>query len=1282
MKKYLLILSTALAFLLIGTYGYEYYHQNAPIGSLGEKSRELKNHQRAYLQERFTEFQHSIATFIEKLSKDQRLNNAINRRDDRDSLFEILLEGADENISVEIHDSLKNSVAWVNRYGGQIPVEELKASISVAVIQKPLFSYLAVTLPVGPAGRATGYVTGKRLIEVNLPLSNRFINDKTFSNSFAGSISPKPEFIFNGSLDGLGELDNPVELTGLDGRSLGYAVMKAPAPLETPSEPRQNLELIRGLLLILCAVILLPFGWRKIGDGKALRKMAFFTAIVWLVRYLLIWFKIPSYVAPDWFSPEDYASPFGYGLAYSLGDFFITSVFILLNVSILLYYFLRGGSRIADGKILRLASIVIFATIFSLLLRAIFVINQSAVFDSTVSFNDLTSLLPAPGPSLLLVSLLMNVASFLLSGLMAAGMIRENITAILKGENRNGYSWFLTALILVPVGIILGWQQNSPIPPLGVGSLVTVILVAVAASIGKIGARADDGRFFKMGLVIYCLSMAFTVLLLRQNIEKKERSSIENFSKGITKPTDSWLSFLVNVTLAQCTDDEAVRAIKSGDRIEYSALAFKKWGKSLLSGEGNNCLIQYFNVFGEPISNFNIGLPSIRENIPLLNDTFSLQALELGRRSVNQIAMRRQSAHATIKDSSGRTVGLVMVEVSGNKLTILHGDVPEILRTAQKQPPTGLEQPLIFAEFLDDSLVLTTDERLYSGGKLRRSVSETVRSRSSSWEEEEYGGRSYESYYLKDEFSAPGGGSVFLLTRPSPGIFLTLYWVIRIFILFTIILGIYISARIIWRTHLGKRKRFTFAEKLLISYVIVAAFPVIFFNYYNREIASEMQEDDLRTQLQNQTQIVASELKTRYYLSSRGAVSGLYDSDCSALADDLDIDFDLFFQTELSATSKPELYDSEIIDAHIDASLYREVYLRKALFYMQKKNIGNIRYAVGSRPLFSDDGKIVAVLSVPTLLKQSQHDREMVQTNALIFSLFGIGFIISIIIGIILSKQFGSPIRSLIQATREIASGNISYKKSNNRRDEFGELEKAFEKMSTDLRDKQDQLIAANREAAWREMAKQVAHEIKNPLTPMKLSLQHLRAAFRDRAANLDEIAEKVTSTTLEQINTLSKIASEFSQMAKMPERSIEKVDLHEIITEAADLFSQYKEVTIKLTKKSPLGAISADREELRRAFVNIFKNSIQAMNERGDIIVTTEVMAGGIVIKITDDGPGITREIMDHLFEFNFSTKTEGMGIGLSLVKKTINDFGGSIEISSEQGLGTVVTINFKKPE
>jgi nitrogen fixation/metabolism regulation signal transduction histidine kinase len=192
----------------------------------------------------------------------------------------------------------------------------------------------------------------------------------------------------------------------------------------------------------------------------------------------------------------------------------------------------------------------------------------------------------------------------------------------------------------------------------------------------------------------------------------------------------------------------------------------------------------------------------------------------------------------------------------------------------------------------------------------------------------------------------------------------------------------------------------------------------------------------------------------------------------------------------------------------------------------------------------------------------------------------------------------------------------------------------------------------------------------------MRLSLQHIRRTYRDNASNFGEVLDAATKTVLDQIEALSRIASEFSRFAHMPRRTLARLDVNEVIHEAVQLFQNESRLTFTLhLGEGPLDVL-ADREELRRAFINIIRNSIQAIDESGTIAVTTGREEEGISITIIDTGKGVPEDIKPRLFEPNFSTKTDGMGLGLAIVKQTLDALGGTVTLESREGEGTTVTM------
>jgi nitrogen fixation/metabolism regulation signal transduction histidine kinase len=226
-----------------------------------------------------------------------------------------------------------------------------------------------------------------------------------------------------------------------------------------------------------------------------------------------------------------------------------------------------------------------------------------------------------------------------------------------------------------------------------------------------------------------------------------------------------------------------------------------------------------------------------------------------------------------------------------------------------------------------------------------------------------------------------------------------------------------------------------------------------------------------------------------------------------------------------------------------------------------------------------------------------------------------------------------------------------------------------------------DLLARSERETAWREMARQVAHEIKNPLTPMKLSVQHLEKAWNDRASGWDERLKRFTESMTEQIETLSAIASEFSDFAKMPVTLTEQLDINDILENVKALYQDTSRINFEFRYDEQVPHnIMGDRKQLLRVFTNLINNALQAIgnNKEGKICIELESPGTTFRIIITDSGEGISRELSNRIFQPNFTTKSSGMGMGLAIVKSIIQGLGGEISFTSAEGSGTTFVLVF----
>jgi nitrogen fixation/metabolism regulation signal transduction histidine kinase len=222
-------------------------------------------------------------------------------------------------------------------------------------------------------------------------------------------------------------------------------------------------------------------------------------------------------------------------------------------------------------------------------------------------------------------------------------------------------------------------------------------------------------------------------------------------------------------------------------------------------------------------------------------------------------------------------------------------------------------------------------------------------------------------------------------------------------------------------------------------------------------------------------------------------------------------------------------------------------------------------------------------------------------------------------------------------------------------------------------------LARSEREGAWREMARQVAHEIKNPLTPMKLSIQYLQRAVNNNAANVKELSHQVANTLIEQIEQLSKIAGDFSQFANIGNVKIENFDVSEVVASLINLFSADSRLKISWGKQDGSYIINADKVQVNRLFTNLIKNAVEASGERGEIEIGINqyIKGNDVIIAIEDKGSGIPAEMQQKIFMPNFTTKTSGTGLGLAICHGIVEKANGDIWFETTEGYGSIFYVS-----
>ncbi|MBK8808151.1 MAG: GHKL domain-containing protein [Bacteroidales bacterium] len=378
----------------------------------------------------------------------------------------------------------------------------------------------------------------------------------------------------------------------------------------------------------------------------------------------------------------------------------------------------------------------------------------------------------------------------------------------------------------------------------------------------------------------------------------------------------------------------------------------------------------------------------------------------------------------------------------------------------------------------------------------------------------------------------------------------------------------------------------------------------------------------------------------------------------------------------LKTSSRKEIFDHGLCGEQMPLKAFERVALKKKPKFVYEESIGELSYLSAYTVLTNKNNKTLAYINLPYFSKQDVFTEQISSVIITILNIFVILIVISTIVAVFVANLVTKPLDLLRDKLSNLTLYGKNEKLEWRTKDEIGSLLKNYNRMVDELEMSAKRLAESEREVAWREMARQIAHEIKNPLTPMKLNIQFLNRSWNNKDADFGERLKKTTESIIEQIDVLAKTADEFSNFAKTNFSVLEKTSLTAALQNSITLFSDipHIEITHNLHSQEEL-FVCADKEKLLRIFSNILKNATQAIPEskNGEIQVAIQKhKTTSVEIIIKDNGPGIPEHLKERLFEPYFTTKTSGSGLGLSISKNIIESFNGTIRFESESYIGT----------
>jgi signal transduction histidine kinase len=1086
------------------------------------------------------------------------------------------------------------------------------------------------------------------------------------------------------------------EVSSPAGRPLLTATVDA-ADLRVPRDRFRRATWSLSLMVFAAAMVLLAgplLDWRK--RARQPRDYAIATL---LTALLIILARILARAASpaDWseapvFSSAEYAGTFFRPLLTSPFDFLLTAGTAAALVALLLFAVeawrlhgwrdrrpVTGGSRLVIYLAVQLAAGVGFA---------ILLVAHEALLRNTIANSSLDLLhLSLQQWDTALVTLQIGLV---IAHATALGLAVAILRIALARWSVCRRDWQLRALTfaawILPLIAWRLWEDRSPSHhlPLLVAAAAAILLATYAARLAaryRHGSQAFRLTLLTVGLVVPAAAFYPTIFQLAWQAKSQLVQTL--YASQALSQRENVLKAL-ETSLAQISEiDDLVEQISRPPAPDESMSdrAFQVWQLTALANYPVTSSVELFGSDRTLASRFAFNLPEDPTASGSEETSCDWAIFE----EVNPFfAEERRILHAgrQLCGPGGKSLGSIVVHA----MLTDYENLPFIASTSPYVELLRAPDPLLREGFagrdVEYAVYGWSRTPLFWSGDTAWPLTEAVfarviESRDPFWEQMQRGSTAFDVYVLNNR------GGIYALGFPVVSALDHLVHLAELTVLGALtyllllagnaIFGI-LSRRGTTAPALLREVRASFYRKLFIAFVAAVFLPVVLLAIVTRVYIA----DRMRTNIEEEAVRTAS---------AAGRVVqdlvGPRSADPSVDIDDnlmvwvsrlVAQDVNMFSEGRLVATSERNLFASGFLPTRTSAEVHQALELRREAATVIRERVGSLTpYLVAGTRLFEQ-----GILTVPLTARQQEIEQEIETLDrrvllAALFFIFG-----GSLLGYWFAERISDPVNRLTRATRRIARGDLDARIAATSSDELRRLVEDFNSMARDLQRQRAELERTNRLEAWAEMARQVAHEIKNPLTPIQLNAEHLRRVHSDRGQPLGPVLAHCVDTILSQVKLLRQIASEFSSFAASPTARLSAVDVPELLHEIVDPYRTglAERIRFEVDVPAQLPAVHIDRTLIARSLTNIVENALHAMPGPGTLSVTARAEDHHVRIRVSDTGVGMDADALARAFEPYFSTKATGTGLGLPIAKRNVELSGGTIGVSSERDRGTTVEL------
>jgi signal transduction histidine kinase len=980
--------------------------------------------------------------------------------------------------------------------------------------------------------------------------------------------------------------------------------------------------------------------------------IAVFIAEVLILRTVIFYLKVPDQLfASKIFSPFFYANS---EFLPSFGDLLI-NVIVLLIFSIVVYRnFAVDLERYKKNNTI-FSAIVFFAILLTVIaFLGITYLMRSLIVDSTISF-DLNNIFSISLISIIgfgIISTLLLSFYFLTANLINA-LFKKTLALIIL----TGTAIFLAFIVAI-------FFNNSIFLYLNFATVVLYIL-----GLWLLKDRKQVSKSITRATYLIVLFSLFSTILLNNYNDFKENEKRKSLAQRLSSSNDFIAEYLYK-------------------GLEKKVLADKKLKQYLNDIEPDVDKIidyvtaKYFNGYWDKYK--------VQITICRSNDSLTVQP---NNQSVNCNEFFSGLIKSIGRPTADQNLSILNYETGGNsyiaRLKIQNDSLSQtslFIELNSKFIPKGLGYPELL---IDKKIFINTDLSNYSYAKYKNSELidaygkyfygiKEEQNKSDGENVSFYNSNGYNHLFYKIDDS-----NSIIISKKNGNVFeiVAVFSYLFFFYAFFVVLFIVIS-----RIPHNKRIVLNFKNRLQLSMMSVIFLSFLLIGIATFFYIKKLNENKNNDALTEKTLSILTEIQNKiaeyesFNPEINNYLSGLLTKFSNVFFTDIN-----FYDTngDLISSSRPQIFAEGLVSYKMNTEAFNQIAINNKTFLIQKERIGKLEYYSAYIPFFNNQNKLVAYLNLPYFAKESDSKKELSSFLMAFINIYVLLIALTTIIALLISGRITRPLNIITSKIGSVKLGGKNEKIYWGKNDEIGSLINEYNRMIDEIALSAELLAKSERESAWRDMAKQVAHEIKNPLTPMKLSVQFLQKAWSEDKTDFGLRLERFTKTLIEQIESLATIASEFSDFANMPKPIMQQEDIIEIIKTSANLFKNSPLITFSIEyDRNKQFVISADKKQMIRVFNNLISNAVQAIGDKKDGIVKISAISSeiSVIVSVYDNGCGISELQKPMIFTPKFSTKTTGMGLGLAMVKSIVETHEGKIWFNSEESIGTTFSLEFPK--